>query len=141
MLVLAEVAEVVVDGQAALAHPGERVVQPPLRDPQPGPHRRDRPHVRGEVAGVDALGLGEQVERAGEVPVGLPEPGHRDPPAVRVLRQAGVLAELPAAQQVLGGRPSRSSRSRSSAAMPTCMSAAPRSTAAACAVAACSPRS
>ena len=103
VLELAQVAEVVVDGQAAARAPSRRASPSlPLRDPHPRPHRRDRPHVGGEVTGVHPLRLVEQVDRTVEVPFGLPDPGHRDPPAVRVLRQAEVLAELLAAQQELG---------------------------------------
>ena len=47
VLELAQVAEVVVGGQAPLARPAERFAQPPLRDQHPCPQRRDGPHVRG----------------------------------------------------------------------------------------------
>ena len=47
------------------------------------------------------LRLVEQVHGAVEVALGLPHPGHRHPPAVPVLRQAGVLAELRAGRQVI----------------------------------------
>jgi hypothetical protein len=100
VLELAEVAELVVDRQPLPPHPGARVVEPALRQPQPGPDRRDRLHVRGEVVVVDRLRLVEQGECAGGVPVDLLEPGHRDPPAVLVLRQAGALAEFLAGQEV-----------------------------------------
>ena len=82
VLELAQVAEVVVGGQAPLARPGERFAQLALREPDPCPQRRDRPHVGEEVADVEALRLVEQVERAVQISVGLPYPGHRDPRAV-----------------------------------------------------------
>ena len=104
VLELAQVAELVLGGQALVARPAEGVVEPTLRDPDPGPQGRDRPHVGGEVADVDPLRVVEQVERTVQVSLGLADPGHRDPPAVRVLRQPDVLAQRLAAQQQLGGR-------------------------------------
>ena len=44
-----------------------------------------------------------RLERAGRIALGLPHSGHRDPPAIRVLRQPEVLAEFLAAQQEIGG--------------------------------------
>ena len=52
VLVLAQVAEVVVDGEAPVARPGEGVLRPPLQDPGARPHRGDRAHVRQEVPDV-----------------------------------------------------------------------------------------
>ena len=103
MLELAQVAEIVLDRQAPLARPAERFTQLALRDPHPCLQRRDRPHVGEEVAHVQALGLVEQVERAVQIAFGLPDPRHRDAPAIPVLRQPGVLAQLLAPQQVLRG--------------------------------------
>ena len=56
-----------------------------------------------EVAQVHPLRLVEQGECAGQIALGFPDSGHRDPPPVGVLRQPGVLAQLLAAEQVLGG--------------------------------------
>src|SRR5690242_1645998 len=88
-----------------LTRPAESFAESALRDPDPCPHRRDRPHIREKVAHIEALCLVEQVERAAEISFGLPYPGHRHTPAVPVLRQPGVLAEFVASEQKLcGGR-------------------------------------
>ena len=76
---------------------------PALPDPGPRPECRNRAHVGREVALVHAVGLVEQVERVAQVALGLPDPCHRDPPAMTVLRQRGVLAELLAPEQELSG--------------------------------------
>jgi hypothetical protein len=52
---------------------------------------------------IQVLRLVEQVECATQISFSLPYPRHRDPPAIPVLRQPGVLAQLLAAQQLLGG--------------------------------------
>ena len=103
MLELAQVTEVVIRGQALLTRPAQRFTEPALCDPDPGLQRRDRPYVREEVAHIQALRLVEQIECAAQVSFSLAYPGHRDPPAVRVLRQPVVLAQLLAPQQLLGG--------------------------------------
>ena len=103
MLELAQVTEVVVSGQALLTRPAERFTESALRDPGPCPQGRDRPHVREEVAHVHALRLVEQIERAAQIPLSLAYSGHRDPPAIPVLRQPDGLAQLLAAQQLLRG--------------------------------------
>src|ERR1039457_4567406 len=103
VLELAQVAEVVVSGQALLTRPAQRVAEPALRDPDPCLQRRDRPHVGEEVAHVQALRLVEQVKCAGQISFSLLYPGHRHPPAIPVLRQPGVLTQLLARQQVLDG--------------------------------------
>ena len=61
VLELAQVAELVVDGQAPLPRPAERLADSPCAIQHPRPQRRDRPHVRGEVADVD----GARPRRAG----------------------------------------------------------------------------
>ena len=105
VLELAQVDEVVVDGQALLTRPAERFTQLPLRDPDPCLQRRDRPHVGEEITHIQALRLVEQIECAAQISFSLPYPGHRDPPAIPVLRQPDVLAQLLAPQQLLrGGR-------------------------------------
>ena len=105
VLELAQVAEVVRGGQTSLPHPAERFTQPPLCDPHPCPHGRDGSHIGEEVTDVQALRLIEQVECAVQISFSLSYPGHRDLPAVPVLRQACVLAQLLASQQVpRGGR-------------------------------------
>src|ERR1700722_6393991 len=83
--------------------PAEGFTEPALRDPDPGPQRRDRPHVGEKVAHVQALRLIEQIKCAVQIPFSLAYPSHRDPPAVTVLWQPKVLAQLLAPQQVLGG--------------------------------------
>ena len=105
VLELAQVTEVVIDGQALLTRPAEGFTESALRDPDPCLQRRDRPHVGEEVAHIQALRLVEQVECAAQISFSLAYPGHRDPPAIPVLRQPGVLAQLLAPQQLLrGGR-------------------------------------
>ena len=86
VLELAQVAEVVLSGQALLTRPAEGFAQPPLRDPHPCPQRRDRTHIGEEVTHVQALCLVEQVERAVQISLGLPYASHRDAPAIPVLR-------------------------------------------------------
>ena len=134
VLELAQVAEVVVDGQAVAPAPSRalrpaRPARPAPVPASPGPAARSGK----KSPAYSALRLVEQVERAVQIAFGLADPGHRDPPAVRVLRQPGVLAQLLAAQQVLrGGSAGRRARGRSSL-IPTYMSAVPRSTGAAAA--------
>ena len=105
VLELAQVAEVVINGQALLTRPAESFTESALRDPDPCPQCRDRPHIREEVAHIEALRLVEQVKRAGQVSLSLRDPGHRHPPAIPVLRQPGVLTQLLASQQKLCGGP------------------------------------
>ena len=103
VLELAQVAEVVLGGQALLPRPAEGFAQSPLRDPQPCLQRRDRPHIGEEVTHIQALGLLQQIERAVQIALGLPYARHRHAPAIPVLREPGVLAQLLASQQVLRG--------------------------------------
>lgn len=103
VLELAHVAELVGGGQASLTRPAERPARRPLRDPHPRPDGRDGPHVGEEVGHEQPLRLVEQHQRAVQVSFGLPDPGHRDPAAVRVLRQPGLLAELLAPQHLPPG--------------------------------------
>src|ERR1022692_1934470 len=83
--------------------PAEGFTEAALRDPDPCLQRRDRPHIREHVAHVQALRLVEQLKCAGQVSFSLGYPSHRDPPAILVLRQSVVLAQLLARQQVAGG--------------------------------------
>src|SRR5918995_5403519 len=94
VLELAQVAEIIMGGQAPLPRPVESFTQPTLGDPHPCLQRRYGTHVRVEVAHVQALCLVEQVERAVQVSVGLPYPSHSYAPAIRVLREPGALALL-----------------------------------------------
>ena len=126
VLELAQVAELVLDGQAPLTHPAERFTQLALRDPHPRPQRRDRPHVGGEVADVQALRLVEQVERAAP---DLLQPAGSEPsrPASDTGSAAARCARpAPGCVSRCCVAASRSLRSRQSSLMPTCMSAAPR---------------
>ena len=127
VLVLADVGQVVVRGEVVLARPVEGLRQPALRHQQACPHRRHRPHVGGEVADVDALGLLEQRDGAGQVAFDLAQPGAGDPPAVRVLRQAEVLAQLLGRLRCSDAAPGRCARS-ATRLRPTSMSGVPRST-------------
>ena len=63
---------------------------------------------------------------ASEVSLGLADPSHGHPPAIAVLRQPGVLAQLLGLRSSCLAQP-RSLRSRWSALIPTYMSAVPRS--------------
>src|ERR1700722_10533228 len=83
--------------------PAEGFTESALRDPDPGPQRRDRPHVGEKVAYVQALRLIEQIKCAVQIPFSLAYPSHRDPPAIRVLRQPDMLTQLLAPQQLLRG--------------------------------------
>ena len=103
VLELAQIGEIGLSRQALRTRPGQGLAHPALRGQHARPQRRDRPHVRGEVTRVHALGLVEQVEGAVQISLGVPDSRHRDPPAIRVLRQPGVLAQLLGAQQVPGG--------------------------------------
>src|SRR5947208_3225307 len=85
VLELAQVAEVVVDGQTSLTGPAEGFTQLPLGDPHPCPQGRDRPHVGEEVTRIEALRLVEQVDCAARVSFSLAYPGHRVPPAMPVM--------------------------------------------------------
>ena len=103
VLELAQVAKVVLGGQALLPRPVEGFTQPPLRDPHPCLQRRDRTHIWEKVTHVQVLCLVKQVERAVQISLGLPYSSHRDAPAIPVLREPSVLALLLASQQVLRG--------------------------------------
>jgi hypothetical protein len=102
VLELTQVADVVISGQTLLADPAERFTQAALPDPHPRPHRRDGSDVWKEVTDVPALCFIEQVECTVEISFSLPNPRHSDPPAIRVLRQAHVLAQLLALPQTPG---------------------------------------
>ena len=127
VLELAQVAEVVLSRQALLTRPAEGFAQPPLRDPHPRLQRRDRAHVRGEVARVPALGLVEQSSAPS-----------RSPCASRMRAMAtrqrygycGTPVCSPSSWLVSRcwwRRPDRSAHGASSL-RPTCMSAVPRRT-------------
>ena len=49
VLVLAHVAEVVLDREPVLTRPAEGFTNPPLADQDACVHRRDRAHIRGKV--------------------------------------------------------------------------------------------
>ena len=141
VLELAHVAELVGSRETALARPVGRLRQPSPGDPHPCLQGSDRAHIRGEVADVEALGLGEQLERPVQVALGLPDRGQGDARPIAVLGQAVLLAQLLGLAAAARLAPSRSSRSRRMVLIPTCMSAAPRSTWPPCPVASASPRS
>jgi hypothetical protein len=100
---LAQVAEILVNGQAALAGPTQRLGQLALADPHPRLQRRYGTHVGGGTPDLQALRLVEQVERAVEVCPSLLDPCHGRVPAVPVLRYPAVLAQLLASLQVATG--------------------------------------
>ena len=140
VLELAQVAEVVLDGEASLTRPAERLTQPPCATHTRARSAETGRTFGGEVTHVQALRLVEQVERAAQIPFGLPYPRHRDAPAIPVLRQAGVLAQFLARQQVLHGG-IKLVALKWIRLMPTCMSAAPLSAGAPARSRAASPRS
>jgi hypothetical protein len=69
VFVLVQVAELVVDGQAPLTRPRQRLGPPALDDPEPRARRRDRPNLWREVTDVQALRLIEQTERSDQIPL------------------------------------------------------------------------
>ena len=103
VLELAQVAEVVMNRQALRPHPAEGFPQPALRDPHPCLQRRDRTHVGGKGTHVQTLCLVEQVERAVQIALGLPDARHSNTPAIAILREPSMLTQLLTSQQVLGG--------------------------------------
>jgi hypothetical protein len=85
VLELAQVAKVVMGGQAALARPVERISQAALRDPHPALPRRNR-HIGEKVAHKQVLCLVQQGERAVQIALGLPQARHRHAPVIAILR-------------------------------------------------------
>ena len=104
VLVLADVGEVVVRRKLVHARPLDGLGEPTLRHEQTCAHRRNRLHVRGEVAVVHPLGVDEQCDRAGQIPLQRVEPGACDAPAVREPRQTRVVPQPLGSAQQLGGR-------------------------------------
>ena len=100
---LPQIRKLVIGRDVLLPCPGESIGQPTLRREHSSAHRRHRPHVRREVAQVDALRLVEQFQRTVEIAVRLAHRRHRDPPPVGVLRHPGVLAQLTRALEMLRG--------------------------------------
>src|SRR5439155_14496877 len=80
VLELAQVAEVVLNGQALLPRPVEGLVQPPLGGPHPCHERRDRTHMWEKVTHIQALCLVEQVESAVQISLGPLDSSHRNAP-------------------------------------------------------------
>src|SRR3712207_4231002 len=103
VLELTQVAEVVMGGQAPLTRPAQGFTQPTLRNPHPCLQRRYRTHIWVEVTHIQALCLVEQVESTVQISPGLPYSSHSNAPAIRVLRDPGVLSLLLASQQMLRG--------------------------------------
>ena len=126
VLVLADVRQLVRGGEALAARPLRRLRQLAAAQPQPCPDGGHRLDVRGVVAAVDPVGLVQLIERGVQVAAGLVEVGAQDPGPVGVLRQTQVLAE-PIGRGEPWAAPATSPRSSSTPAMPTCMSAEPRS--------------
>jgi hypothetical protein len=87
VLELAQVAQVVRNGEALLTRPTEGFPQPPLRDPHPCHERRDRTHIWEEVSHIQALCLVEQVESAIQISLGLPYSSHRNVPTRPVFQR------------------------------------------------------
>ena len=101
MLELTHIVKVVLGRQALLTCPAQGVAEPSLRDPDPCPERVDGPNLRVEVTDVHAFCLVEQVQRRVWITFGIPDPRHRDMPAVGVLPTARVFAKFGAGPQVL----------------------------------------
>ena len=102
VLVLAEVDGVVVGGETGVGRPLLGAGEVAGGEPHPGRGGGDRPRLWGVVGVVALLGFPEQVEGPGVVAVGGSEPGLDDAPAVGVLAQCQVLAQLEAGPEVLG---------------------------------------
>ena len=101
VLELVEVAELVRGRDTMLPRPAPRRRQVPLGDPHPRLLGGDRAHIGGVVARIQGLGLLEELERAIEIAFCLSDPGRRDTRPVGVLRQAVLIPQLAARQQVL----------------------------------------
>ena len=84
-----------------VAGPLPRVGQPPLRDPDPCPLRRDRSQVGEETGQVERLRLAQQLDRPFEVTLGTAQARHGHIPAVPVLEQRRRLPQLLRRPQVL----------------------------------------
>ena len=67
MLELAQVAEIVVDGELRADHPGARLIQPALRDADARLHRGYRTRTRERVSAFVPLSFVEQLERAVQI--------------------------------------------------------------------------
>src|SRR5712691_1149083 len=104
VLELAQVTEVVFNGQSLRTRPAKGLTQPPVRDPYPRLHRRDRTHVGGEIRHIRALCFIEQVERSVQVSLSLLYASHRHAPSSPVWREPGAFAQLLTCQQVLRRR-------------------------------------
>src|SRR5262249_51182841 len=103
VLEFAQVAEVVLGGQALFTRPAKGLAQSPLRDPHPCHECRYRTHIGEEVSDIQALCLVEQVESAVQISLGLPYASQSNTPTRPVLREPCALAQLLAFQQALLG--------------------------------------
>jgi hypothetical protein len=86
VLELAQVAEVVVGGQALLPRPAQGFTQPDLGDPHPRLQRRYGTHVGVWTLDILALRLVEQIERTVQVSLGFLDSRHGNVPAIARLR-------------------------------------------------------
>ena len=103
MLVLADVAEVVIDRQSALADPGSGLAQTALRGMDPRCLRGEGPGDGVVLADEDTLSVLQQGEGAIGIALSQAELCHGDAPSVRVLGQATEVAKFIAQPKVIGG--------------------------------------
>ena len=97
VLVLVEVGQLVVGGQALRRCPGEGFVDVAVGGEHSCSDRMDRAYVGREVGRVHGLRLIQQCHRGGQVASSFLHAGHGDAPAVGVLGQPGALTQLLAA--------------------------------------------
>ncbi len=101
MLELLQIGQVVGGGEPPFAHPMQRVAQAALRQPQSCPARRDWAHIGREVPVVEAFGLVEQLKRAVQIALCLPDARQSRSPTIGVLRQRGQFTQGSACEQML----------------------------------------
>src|SRR5690348_12503167 len=103
VLKLAQVAQVVRNGETLLTRPAECFTQLPLRDQQSRHKRRYRPHIWEEISHIQVFCLVEQVKSTVQVSSGLPYASQNNVPTRSIRWKTGEFAQFLAFQQVLHG--------------------------------------
>ena len=103
VLVLADVAQVVIDRQSALADPGSGLAQTALRGMDPRCLRGEGPGHGVVLADEDTLSVLQQGEGAIGITLSQAELCHGDAPSVGVLGQATEVSKVIAQPKVIGG--------------------------------------